>query len=66
MSTADNAAPATYTYDQLSIMWQVSVRHLQRDSADDCDSRSPPDHVGLRAGPLSMFAPSSAIADWNS
>jgi excisionase family DNA binding protein len=33
MSAADNTAPATYTYDQLSVMWQVSVRHLQREVA---------------------------------
>jgi hypothetical protein len=33
MRAADNTAPATYTYDQLSIMWQVSVRHLQREVA---------------------------------
>ena len=33
MRAGDDTAPATYTYDQLSIMWQVSVRHLQREVA---------------------------------
>ena len=33
MNAADHTALATYTYDQLSIMWQVSVRHLQREVA---------------------------------
>ena len=33
MSAGENTVPVTYTYDQLSIMWQVSVRHLQREVA---------------------------------
>jgi hypothetical protein len=33
MRATDNIAVTTYTYDQLSIMWQVSVRHLQREVA---------------------------------